>query len=132
MKNWERYEKEIKALGINSFAITKDGEVNRCLVVNCNDCRFQVKKRKCNEEMINWLYKECEKPKVDWSKVPVDTPIYVRGEEGEKWRPRHFAGVDKYGKVLAWANGRTSFSQTMENTCPWEYAELAEGFNERD
>lgn len=31
--------------------------------------------------------------KIDWSKVPIDTPIWVRGTENAKWRNRYFAGI---------------------------------------
>lgn len=133
MKNWEKYEEEIKAIGIDDFAITEDGKVNECLLMNCSECEFQRLKRKCNENRVIWLYKEYEEPEVDWSKVPVDTPIYVKGYEDDDWKPRHFAGiVDYMGNVRAWSNGRTSFTAQEDCTIPWKYAKLAEGFNERD
>lgn len=133
MKNWEKYEEEIKAIGIDDFAITEDGEVNECLSMNCSECEFQRLKRKCNESRVIWLYKEYEEPEIDWSKVPVDTPIYVKREGEQDWQPRHFAGiVDYMGKVRAWGNGRTSFTAPEGYTIPWDCAKLAEGFNERD
>lgn len=63
---------------------------------------------------------------VDWSKVKVDTPIYVRAHESNTWEKRHFAFF-KDGKVYAWLNGATSW--TIENTSyvfSWECAKLAE------
>lgn len=133
MKNWEKYEEEIKAIGIDDFAITEDGEVNECLSMNCSECEFQRLRRKCNESRINWLYKEYEEPKVDWSKVPVDTPIYVRDEQGQKWQPRYFAEY-KDEKVYTWIDGRTSFTAPnhWNYTREWEYAKLARDTNERD
>jgi hypothetical protein len=54
-------------------------------------------------------------PKTDWTKVAVDTPIWVREEYMEKWVPRHFA---KYanGFVYAFKDGRTSHSKCPANT----------------
>ena len=43
-------------------------------------------------------------PKTDWTKVPVDTPIWVR--EGDRWLARHFAEYDE--KIYAFVNGGTS------------------------
>lgn len=63
---------------------------------------------------------------VDWSEVPVDTPIYVRAHESNTWEKRHFAYF-KDGKVYAWLNGVTSW--TIENSkyvFPWQNAKLAE------
>ena len=80
---------------------------------------------------IKWKYaklaegeKECEEPKVDWSKVEVDTPILVRNTEDEEWRKRYFAKYDKYGFVYTWKSGRTSW--TEEDLCVWNYAKLPE------
>lgn len=63
---------------------------------------------------------------VDWSKVAVDTPIYVRAYKGNTWEKRHFAFF-KDGKVYAWLSGVTSW--TAENTnyvFSWKDAKLAE------
>lgn len=137
MKNWEKYEEEIKAFGINSFAMTKNGEAVECSnkILSCDSCAFGKNEilRSCYKKKIDWLYKEYEEPKIDWSKIPVDTPIYVRNEEGQEWSPRHFAGIDNKGRVIAWSNGKTSFTQQKNYApCPWEYAKLAEDANERD
>ena len=61
---------------------------------------------------------------VDWSKVKVDTPIYVRAYENNAWEKRHFAFF-KDGKVYAWLSGATSWS-TDEDAFSWNYAKLAE------
>ena len=132
MKNWEKYEEEIKAIGIDDFAITEDGKVNECLSMNCSECEFQRLRRKCNESRVIWLYKEYEEPEVDWSKVPVDTPIYVKGGKNVEWDPRHFAKYED-GQVHAWACGVTSFTALRKgDTTVLPYAKLAEDTNERD
>ena len=63
---------------------------------------------------------------VDWSKVPVDTPILVRELDGCPWKKRYFAFFD--GKIVqAWKYGATSWSIGNEkDTISWPYAKLAE------
>lgn len=139
MKNWEKYEKDIKRLGINNIAVSKTGEVIPCDSIGCVGCKFSddviknITRHSCYKNMVDWLYEEYKEPEMDWSKVPVDTPIYVRDEEGQKWQPRYFADY-KDGKVYTWIDGKTSF--TVPNhwyaAREWRYAKLSEGFNERD
>lgn len=66
-----------------------------------------------------WTFKEA----IDWSTVPVDTKILVWDQDAELKRKRHFAGVaEERGKIRAWDNGRTSFTET--GASEWMYAEL--------
>ena len=74
---------------------------------------------------MKWAEKEYEEQSVDWSKVAVDTPIYVRRSEDEQWKKRHFAKYE-YGKVHTWCDGTTSWSSDADITCVWEFAKLAE------
>ena len=60
---------------------------------------------------------------IDWSKVQVDTKIYVRNNDMETLCLRHFAKYED-GKVYAWRNGTTSFSGSV--CIEWEQAKLAE------
>lgn len=59
MKNWEKYEEKIKALGIHDFSVTKDGEARECSDKSCRDCIFNSD-RSCMYEMSHWLYDEAE------------------------------------------------------------------------
>lgn len=62
---------------------------------------------------------------VDWSKVPVDTPILVRRFD-DNWEKRHFAYF-KNGKVYAWLGGATSWTvENSEHVFSWQNAKLAE------
>jgi len=64
--------------------------------------------------------------KIDWSKVPVDTPIWVKGLKSAMWRKRYFAGI-KDGLVCGWKNGKTSWTVESEDEWNyWNYAMLAE------
>ena len=82
-------------------------------------------RRYSRAEIKEWLFSEYEEPKVDWSKVKVDTPIYVRCSDDEKWVPRYFAKFED-GRVYAWSDGTTSFTTPIAGAVDWEYAKLAE------
>lgn len=62
---------------------------------------------------------------IDWDKVEVDTPILVRMSDKGPWAHRYFAKYEN-GKVYAWINGKTSWSNCIsdEPSC-WECAKLA-------
>ena len=63
---------------------------------------------------------------VDWSKVEVDTPIFVRNRIEDTWKCRYFAMYED-GEVYAWQLGRTSWSNVIKNSpIAWKYAKLAE------
>lgn len=48
-----------------------------------------------SENRKEWLNSEYVEPEVDWSKVPIDTPILVRVSEDEEWDKRYFAGFNE-------------------------------------
>jgi hypothetical protein len=56
-------------------------------------------------------------PKTDWSKVPVDTPIWVSCGEGHPWVPRHFAYVSD-GLVYTFLRGNTSHTESGKIAYP--------------
>ena len=61
----------------------------------------------------------------DWSKVEVDTPIFVRNRIEDVWKCRYFAKYED-GKVYTWCGGRTSWSNVISyEPVNWNYAELA-------
>lgn len=68
---------------------------------------------------------------IDWSKVPVNTPILVRENNNDEWLRRHFADY-KGGKVYAWVEGKTSWSTEVDEPVTWEYAKLADAKTEND
>ena len=75
------------------------------------------------EHFTKWLEEEYE-PTVDWSKVPVDTPILVKDERSsDEWFERHFACYHD-GEVYAWKNGRTSYTSQQDPPSVWQYAKL--------
>ena len=64
-------------------------------------------------------------PPVDWSKIPVDTKIYVKARENHPWERRHFSHYTSDGKIHAFCDGTTSFTSNV-GTWSWKYAKLAE------
>lgn len=64
---------------------------------------------------------------VDWTQIPVDTPILVRDNGEYGWYKKHFAKYED-NKVYVWNNGTTSFTADNDYRCTshWKYAKLAE------
>ena len=136
MLNIEYYKDRLVKLGIinpNKLALVQ-GQPQMCGVnIKCYECLFSRSNLNCSHTALNWLFteykEEKEEPKVDWSKVKVDTPIYVRDSENEndEWKPRYFAKYVKGEGICAWDCGTTSFSSGNEsNYNTWKYAKLAE------
>lgn len=74
-------------------------------------------------------------PEVDWTKVPIDTPVLVSNDK-KIWVRRHFATPalknDDSFTVRTFADGKTEWSSTamreeeLESCERWRYAKLAE------
>ena len=128
MKNYKKYADKIKKYKVNKdeyfcdeFIIPHILKKDSCAGIGCEHCHML---------QLLWLmeeYEEPEEPKIDWSKVPVDTPVLVRGCEDEEWKKMHFAECI-LNTVYVWEGGKTSW--TTDNTYPWEYAKLAESEDE--
>ena len=125
MKNYEKYADEIREY--NGDSICTDF-IEPYILKSINAKCINTSCTKCNLYRTIWLmeeYKEPEEPeepKVDWSKVEVDTPILVSNSEDGDWYKRYFAKYN--GKVFAWSDGRTSWNET--DVRAWDYAKLAE------
>lgn len=103
-----------------------------CLSSDCPPkkprCTLSECERKTTKSKIDYdnFVKIMEyKPPVDWSKVPVDTKIYVKNLKNELWGKRHFSHCTPDGKVHAFRYGTTSFTAEDGASC-WNYAKLAE------
>lgn len=129
MKNKEKYAKEILEIACSGSKIAIDKNTDKicaCDLLKCRDCIFD--KRYCAETLKHWCESEYVEPPVDWSKVPVDTPILVRfSGDNKDWVKRHFARYDN-GQVRAWINGTTSWTANGKSDT-WTYAKLAEPNN---
>ena len=133
MKNREKFAKEIMDIACAGERLAFDeraNEVSSCSMTHCNECAFNLCGISCSDKIKEWCESEYEEPEVDWSKVPVDTPILVKDDKYDKWINRYFAYY-RDGKVFAYDCGATSWSvdNSFTNTNRWEYAKLA---NEED
>ena len=128
MKNKEKYENEILDIACRDSRLAFDKTTNKvapCNSLCCSNCLFG---HNCDEEIKEWFESEYVEPPVDWSKVPVDTPILVRFSGYDKdFVKRHFAKYDN-GHVYAWINGTTSWTANGKSDT-WTYAKLAEPNN---
>lgn len=127
MLNKEKYMDELLKYACrkrmeSGFAVLKAGGLADCKETACGKCKFCNHAEDCEKARMEWLEQEYE-PSVDWTKVPVDTPILVKDTEDDDWMNRYFAGY-KNETVYAWCNGATSWTENSK--CEWKYAKLAE------
>lgn len=123
MTNYDYYINEImKDVGVDK----KTGEVVNCKLTenfDCKDCIFNDVKCWKKDTKKAWLESEYQPiVGVDWSKVKIDTPIYVKAYWDDEWIPRYFAEYLD-GEIYAWNDGKTSFTTTAGMS--WNYAKLA-------
>lgn len=124
MTNREKFKDEPDEM-LSAFLAAVEGKPVHCEDMDCQECDFRGKcpvREKC---VIDWLNAEYQEPSVDWSKVPIDTPVLVSAG-GKRWYRRYFAGM-RNGKLEAYDVGATSWSVYDNRTCVWKYMRLAEG-----
>lgn len=127
MLNREKYAKEILDMACSGNSIAKvDGKITPC-IGGCIGCDFcSDSDHSCRENVREWANSEYIEPPVDWTKVPVDTPILVRDCECGNWNRRYFAKYEN-GILYAWADGATSWSvPCSDDMTRWKMAKLAE------
>ena len=131
MTNREKYAEQILDIAVtgHSIAVDKKGKLHKCNELDCRDCIFSIvecSEPSCKEKTKKWSEQEYVEPPVDWSKVPVDTKVYVRDCDSDPWKPRYFAKF-KDGKIFTWTNGATSFSRSSVcDSSWWNQGKLAE------
>lgn len=107
---------------IPRFISEEDVNLSTCGGLECHTCA---------KMFAFWLeeeYIEPPKPKVDWSKVPVDTLVRVWDTRAYECVLRYFKGIDDSNptrKYVAWAKGATSVTAYGQVT-HWKHCELAE------
>lgn len=126
MTNYEHYKEQIEKnvrLGWRT-AVDKDGKPHACYEMSCKDCLAED--ADCYQTVAKWADEEYIKPeeRVDWSKVPVDTPVLVKVTCDGDWDKRYFAKYQN-GCVYTFSNGATSWS-CNGNIDSWNFAKLAE------
>ena len=132
MTNREKYAEQILDIVCNGGSVAVDLEKQKpvdCTEIRCRECKFEMSGISCGSLRKQWCNEEYTEPPIDWSKVPVDTPILVRDNENDKWTRRYFAKYEN-GQVYAWGSGVTSWSACGSyDVAPWKYAKLAEESN---
>ena len=128
MLNKEKYAKEIIDIvcqdGVNP-AVINNIPVN-CLGTECHSCQFYG--TYCVRAFVKWANSEYKEREIDWSKVPVDTPIYVWDNDNGATYKRYFAGYDKVNNmIIAFGDGGTSWSSVA--TTKWDNAKIKEGID---
>ena len=125
MTNKEKYSEMMLDMAINEnvFAVKNEKPCLCDKLNNCCYCEISGSSATCEEAFAEWLNAEYVEPPVDWSKVPIDTPILVRDYENQEWKKRHFAGLNPGGKVMGWEEGTTSW--TSNARVRWIFAKLA-------
>ena len=136
MTNYEHYKEQIEKITRLGYQVAVNANNNQpyvCNELNCNDC-IVSKTDECYDTISEWADEEYIEPKeqVDWSKVPVDTPILVSNNNID-WFHCYFAKYNSEDEqVWTWLGGRTSWSVDY-NRIPksadkevWNYAKLAE------
>ena len=129
MTNYEKY-KEIIDLTFEhreNIALNKDTkEVVSCWKLTCDNCLFSGCRNApypCDLNRIRWLVSEYKEPEIDWSKVPIDTPVLVSGD-GVNWERRYFVRKPAEAMFGVYSNGATSWS--ADGYVAWyRYAKLA-------
>lgn len=112
-----------------------------CIKVKCNNCPLSPLNNKINQScsLLEMLYPEEAieivmnyEPKIDWSKVPVDTKVLVKDYEEEDWNKRYFAKYEN-GKIYTYPSGLSSFTfnegdnNLSKNLINWRYVKLYKG-----
>ena len=128
MLNKEKYAKEILDIvcqdGVNPAVI--DNIPVNCLGTECHRCQFYD--TYCVGAFVKWANSEYKEREIDWSKVPVDTPIYVWDNNDNRTYKRHFAGYNKVNNmIIAFDDKGTSWSSAT--TTKWDNAKIKEGID---
>lgn len=125
MTNREKFKDELDEM-LSAFLAFVEGKPVHCEDMDCQECDFRGKcpvREKC---VIDWLNAEYQEPSVDWSKVPIDTPV-LASCDGKEWYRRHYAGTDGEGNPKVYSFGQTSWSAMDEEQIFPKFVLLAEG-----
>ena len=127
MLNKEKYAKEILDIICDTGelpAVIK-GKPYNCEGASCEDCKFY--NTSCYNGFKEWANSEYVEREIDWAKVPVDTPVYVRDNYDNDWHKGFFKGLSgMYYGYLVFEDGGTEWSTDGE-TDLWDQCKIAEG-----
>ncbi len=115
MKNKEKYAKEILEIACLGHVFgMNNGKICDCSTISCHECDFQHSNifKDCIKSRRAWAESEYVEPRyeTDWTKVPVDTPVYLKGTSDDK---RYFYKMLSDGRLALYREGRTSWSSDL-------------------
>ena len=121
MLNKEKYAKEIIDIACSGSSIgMRNGILCACNSIgDCIYCDFYGNKTICGIAIKEWANSEYKEREIDWSKVPVDTPILIT--YSCYTLKRHFAKY--YNKTIYfYPDGTTSwsFNQDSSQLISWD------------
>ena len=124
MTNFEKYKDDIERLGSKRVAFNKfNNKIVKCAGFACGDCAFYGNYDDCKLGAMKWAAEEYKEPEVDWTKVPMDTPV-LASNDGKEWSRRHFSRVVN-GIPHTWMYGSTSWT-AHNNETTYRYIKLVE------
>ena len=121
MLNKEKYAKEILDIVCQDGtipAVVNNVPIKCTDALDCYDCKFYYNDD-CINAFIKWVNSEYKEREIDWSKVPVDTPILIT--YSCYTLKRHFAKY--YNKTIYfYPDGTTSwsFNQDSSKLISWD------------
>ena len=110
MKNKEKFAKEIIEIACSGEVIAMgSGIIRKCAGLPCQKCSFNIDGIECDEMRKTWAESEYIEPKyeTDWSKVPVDTPVLIKGAMDNR---KYFSRLLPDERLAVFRDGRTSWS----------------------
>lgn len=109
MKNKEKFAKEIIEIAATGTSVAMcNGVLRECRGLYCSQCDF-YSDRECDEKIKEWAESEYIEPKyeTDWSKVPADTPVLIKGAMDNR---KYFSRLLPDERLAVFRDGRTSWS----------------------
>ena len=109
MKNKEKFAKDIIEIAATGTSVAMcNGVLRECRGLCCSQCDF-YSDRGCDEKIKEWAESEYIEPKyeTDWSKVPVDTPVLIKGAMDNR---KYFSRLLPDERLAVFRDGRTSWS----------------------
>ena len=125
MTNREKFRDELDNM-LSAFLAVVKGKPVPCDDTDCRECDFEGRCTEREDAVLDWLNAEYQEPPVDWSKVPIDTPV-LASLDGESWSRQYFAGIGDDGKPETFYGGATSWSNRIIEHCGHNYVKLAAG-----
>lgn len=108
MKNKEKFAKEIVEIACSGSKLALyNGEIRVCKSLMCSECEFYNGGVPCDSKCKAWAESEYVEYETDWSKVPVDTPVLIKGAIDNR---KYFSRPLPDERLAVFRDGRTSWS----------------------